>query len=177
MPFALLLVWNMWLSLCKDYTLRSTAALKRQLSRKNSGKANYTCRDCSPIHPSRLPEGTSQHDFPGDPGMSLGAEQPGPCVYTHSRLICHQQKTPAPIPPPAELDAKGEWKYTRGARAWARQLWCLGLVALWHVGSSPTRDQTGVPCTGREILNPLAKEATTMRSRAPQQRVAPACHN
>ena len=28
-----------------------------------------------------------------------------------------------------------------------------GLVALWHVGSSQTRDQTCVPCLGRHILN------------------------
>ena len=39
-----------------------------------------------------------------------------------------------------------------------------GLTALWHVGSSPTKHRTGVPCTGRETLNPLAKGATTMRS-------------
>ena len=32
-------------------------------------------------------------------------------------------------------------------------LWLSGLVALWHVGSSQTRDQTCVPCTGRQILN------------------------
>ena len=29
----------------------------------------------------------------------------------------------------------------------------MGLVALQHVGSSQTRDQTGVPCIGRWILN------------------------
>ena len=28
-----------------------------------------------------------------------------------------------------------------------------GLTASWHVGSSQTRDQTHVPCTGRQILN------------------------
>ena len=28
-----------------------------------------------------------------------------------------------------------------------------GLVALWYVGSSQTRDQTCVPCTGRQTLN------------------------
>ena len=33
-------------------------------------------------------------------------------------------------------------------------LWCAGLVAQWHVGfSSPTRDWTCVPCTGRQIPN------------------------
>ena len=29
----------------------------------------------------------------------------------------------------------------------------MGLVALWHVGSSWTRAQTHVPCIGRQILN------------------------
>ena len=29
----------------------------------------------------------------------------------------------------------------------------MGLVALWHVRSSQTRDQTCVPCIGRWILN------------------------
>ena len=43
-----------------------------------------------------------------------------------------------------------------GSRAQAQQLWCTGLVALWHVGSSRTRDQTPVPCVGRQILNHCA---------------------
>ena len=32
----------------------------------------------------------------------------------------------------------------------------MGLVALQHVGSSQTRDQTRVPCIGRWILNHCA---------------------
>ena len=32
-------------------------------------------------------------------------------------------------------------------------MWCTGLVALWHVGSSWTRDRTRVPCIGRWTLN------------------------
>ena len=32
-------------------------------------------------------------------------------------------------------------------------MWCMGLVAPWHVGSSQTRDHTHVPCIGRQILN------------------------
>ena len=32
-------------------------------------------------------------------------------------------------------------------------LWCVGLIALQHVESSLTRDQTHVPCIGRWILN------------------------
>ena len=43
-----------------------------------------------------------------------------------------------------------------GSRAQAQQLWRTGLIALWHVGSSRTRDQTRVPCTGRQILNHCA---------------------
>ena len=38
-------------------------------------------------------------------------------------------------------------------RAQVQYLWCVGLVTLWHVESSPARDQTCVPCTGRQILN------------------------
>ena len=43
-------------------------------------------------------------------------------------------------------------------RAWALEcassvVWNTGLVALWHVGSSWTRDQPYVPCIGRDILN------------------------
>ena len=41
-----------------------------------------------------------------------------------------------------------------GSRACGLQyLWCTGLVVPQHVGSSWTRDQTHVPCTGRQILN------------------------
>ena len=40
-----------------------------------------------------------------------------------------------------------------GSRAQAQQLWCTGLVAPPHVGSSQTRDQTLVPCIGRQIPN------------------------
>ena len=39
---------------------------------------------------------------------------------------------------------------------WAQQLWCVGLVALWHVGSFWTRAGTHVPCIGRWILNHCA---------------------
>ena len=40
-----------------------------------------------------------------------------------------------------------------GSRAQVQQLWLMTLVALWHVGSSWTRDQTHVSCIGRLILN------------------------
>ena len=40
--------------------------------------------------------------------------------------------------------------------AQAQQLWCMGLVAPRHVGSSRTRARTRVPCIGRQILNHCA---------------------
>ena len=46
---------------------------------------------------------------------------------------------------------------------WAQQMWCTGLVALWRVGSSQTRDQTCVSCIGRRILYHWAtKEVPSM---------------
>ena len=39
-----------------------------------------------------------------------------------------------------------------GSRAQAQQLWHMGLVAPWHVGSSHIRDRTHVSCIGRKIL-------------------------
>ena len=50
----------------------------------------------------------------------------------------------------------GTWAqqlWLAGSRAQAQQLWCTGLVAPWHVGSSRTRARTRVPCIGRRILN------------------------
>ena len=38
-------------------------------------------------------------------------------------------------------------------RTWAHWLWCINLVAPWHVGYSQTRARVHVPCTGRWILN------------------------
>ena len=43
-----------------------------------------------------------------------------------------------------------------GSRAQAQQLWCTGLVAPRHVGSSWARARTCVPCIGRRILNHCA---------------------
>ena len=42
-----------------------------------------------------------------------------------------------------------------GSRAQAEQLWCMGLIALQHVGSCWTRDQTHVPCISK-IFTPEA---------------------
>ena len=47
----------------------------------------------------------------------------------------------------------------RGFSLWWLLLWQstvsrhMGLVALWHVGTSRTRDWTSVPCTARQILH------------------------
>ena len=43
-----------------------------------------------------------------------------------------------------------------GSRAQAQRLWCPGLAALQHMGSSRTRDRTCVSHTGRWILYQLA---------------------
>ena len=42
--------------------------------------------------------------------------------------------------------------WTTGSRAWTQQLWPSGLVAPRYVESSRTRDQTCVPCIGRQIF-------------------------
>ena len=39
-----------------------------------------------------------------------------------------------------------------GSRAWAQQLWQMGLAALRHMGSSWPRAWTHISCTGRQIL-------------------------
>ena len=50
------------------------------------------------------------------------------------------------------LGTRAQQLWLAGSRAQAQLLWCTGLVAPWHVGSSQTRDRTRVPCTGRRIL-------------------------
>ena len=40
-----------------------------------------------------------------------------------------------------------------GSRVLAQELWPMDLVAPRHVGSSQTRDQIPIPCTGRQIVN------------------------
>ena len=39
-----------------------------------------------------------------------------------------------------------------GSRAQPQKLWLMGLGALWHVGSSETRDRMHVICPGKRIL-------------------------
>ena len=43
--------------------------------------------------------------------------------------------------------------WSTGSRVKAQKLWCMGLVAPWHVESSWTRDWPSLSCTGRQILN------------------------
>ena len=43
-----------------------------------------------------------------------------------------------------------------GSRAQAQQLWCMGLAAPWHVGSSQTRARIHVPRISRRIPNHCA---------------------
>ena len=51
-----------------------------------------------------------------------------------------------------------------GSKAQAQQSWCMGLVALWHVGSSWTRDPTPISCTDRQILYRATRETPFSRS-------------
>ena len=48
----------------------------------------------------------------------------------------------------------------QGSRAGAQQLRCTGLVAAQHMGSSQTRDQAGVPCVSRRVLNHWATKCS-----------------
>ena len=45
----------------------------------------------------------------------------------------------------SSCDTWAQWLWLTGSRAQAQQLWRMGLVALWHVGSSRTRARTCVP--------------------------------
>ena len=69
------------------------------------------------------------------------------CVVVHRLLIAV-----ASLVVEHRLQTCGLQQY--GTRA--QQLWCTGLVATWHVGSSQTRARTHVPCIGRRILNHCA---------------------
>ena len=41
---------------------------------------------------------------------------------------------------------------TASVGPWCQQLQLIGLVSLWHVKSSQTKDRTLVPCIGRHII-------------------------
>ena len=56
----------------------------------------------------------------------------------------------------SSCDTRAQELWLASSRAQAQQLWCTGLVAPWHVGSSQARAQTHVPCTGRQIPNHYA---------------------
>ena len=53
------------------------------------------------------------------------------------------------------------WLLLLQSRGSACMLWCRGLAAPRHVGSSRMRDQTCVPCIGRQILNQWTTRAVT----------------
>ena len=66
----------------------------------------------------------------------------------------------------AGFSSCGTWAqqlWLAGSRAQAQQLWCTGLAAPWHVGSSRTRARTRVPCIGRQILNHCATREVPAR--------------
>ena len=45
-----------------------------------------------------------------------------------------------------------------------QQLWCMGLVASWHVKCSWTRDRTCIPCIGRWILKQWTTREVLVRT-------------
>ena len=49
----------------------------------------------------------------------------------------------------------------------AQRLWCMGLVTLLHVGSSPTKDWTHVPCIGGTFLSTVPPGKSLFYSRIP----------
>ena len=61
-----------------------------------------------------------------------------------------------------------------GSGVWsvqAQQLWPESLAALRHVGSSQTKDQTCVPCIGRQILNHWTRDVPTYIFNIKRERV------
>ena len=61
------------------------------------------------------------------------------------------------------LSSCGAWaSHCRGSSCYgaqAQQLSYMGLVTLSHVGSFQTRDQTCIPCIGRQILNDFIRKS------------------
>ena len=51
--------------------------------------------------------------------------------------------------------------WSTDSRAQVLQLWCTGLVASQHVGSSWIRDRAHVPCLGRQILIQWATQGSS----------------
>ena len=49
--------------------------------------------------------------------------------------------------------ARGCSNQPADSRIWAQQLWCMDLIAWWHMKSSWTRNLTHVPCIGWQILS------------------------
>ena len=81
--------------------------------------------------------------------VARGLENAGSVVVVHGLLIAV-----ASLVAEHRLQAHGlQQLWLGGSRAQAQQLWCMGLAVPRHVGSSWTRAQTCVPCTGSQILN------------------------
>ena len=77
------------------------------------------------------------------PGLSLAAESRGSSLVVVCGLLVEV----------ASLAVEEGSRHTGFSRSvWAQKLWCTNLVAVRHVGSSQTRDQTCVLCIGRRIL-------------------------
>ena len=56
-----------------------------------------------------------------------------------------------------------QYLWLLGSRARTQQWQCTGPATPWHVGSSHTRDGTGVPCIARQTFNPwTTREAPSL---------------
>ena len=92
-------------------------------------------------------------------GLSLVAASRGysslGCVGLSLRWLLLLRSTDSRHTGFSSCGAQAQWLWLVGSRAQA-QLWCMGLAAPRHVGSSWTRAQTHVPCIGRQIINHCA---------------------
>ena len=68
-----------------------------------------------------------------------------PVVVSGGYFSCSAQASHFRASRPAGFSSCSPWTLEQ-------QLWCMGLVALQHVTSSPPRDWTRVSCLGRQIL-------------------------
>ena len=75
------------------------------------------------------------------------------CAGFSLRWLLLLQTTGSRHPGFSSCGTRAQQLWLMGSRVHAQQLWCIGLVAPRHVGSSRTRVQTHVPYIGRWILN------------------------
>ena len=87
--------------------------------------------------------------FVGTCGLSLVAESNQSGGYSSLRCVSFASV--------ASLVAEQRLQHTglQELRRRAQQLWCTCLAGPQHVESAQTRDQTGIPCIARQILNHL----------------------